>query len=300
MGSEGVVSLDRRTEHPRVIARLDGYLTGPSDGSPEQIALDYLRSHRDLYALSEQDLGTLHLVKRYTSRGKVVHLDFEQRLDGVPVLEGGFAANLTTDGQIINVLGAPVVGLSVPSLTPVLAPSQAQRAAAQAVRAPVANGAGLTEGLPGGQAAELVLYAAQQPPRLAWRVLVDTVDGGVADVVVDARTGDPLRSRDLQQDANAYVFDHYPGAALGGTQRQVNLGSYVTNPGGLQLQGPFARVFADQNDDDVAQTFRGDRAVLRHGLPLPVSTVPERRWRQLSASAVLLLVEPQHAAKLAE
>jgi extracellular elastinolytic metalloproteinase len=43
LGPQGVVQLDPVTGTPRVVARLDGFLTGPSSRRPAQIAMSYLR-----------------------------------------------------------------------------------------------------------------------------------------------------------------------------------------------------------------------------------------------------------------
>ncbi len=45
LGRQGVIDLDRRTGTPRVLARLDGTLTGASSRSPEAIATAYVRAN---------------------------------------------------------------------------------------------------------------------------------------------------------------------------------------------------------------------------------------------------------------
>ena len=67
LGRFGVVDIDPRTARPRVVARLDGTLTGPRDAPPERIVLDYLREHADLFG----DGGGLELARSYTTRGRV-------------------------------------------------------------------------------------------------------------------------------------------------------------------------------------------------------------------------------------
>jgi len=46
LGAEGIVEIDRDTATLRRLARLDGYLTGPSAAAPERIARDYLTERR--------------------------------------------------------------------------------------------------------------------------------------------------------------------------------------------------------------------------------------------------------------
>src|SRR4051794_8752597 len=51
LGTEAVVSLDPATGRPRVVARLDGYLTGPSQRDPAAIVRGFVRDHADLYGV---------------------------------------------------------------------------------------------------------------------------------------------------------------------------------------------------------------------------------------------------------
>jgi extracellular elastinolytic metalloproteinase len=56
LGLQGVVDVDPLTGTPRVVARLDGFLTAPAEGDPEDIVLAYVRAHRGVFGLDEDDL----------------------------------------------------------------------------------------------------------------------------------------------------------------------------------------------------------------------------------------------------
>src|SRR5256885_6079702 len=51
LGVQGVVSIDPLTATARSVARLDGFLTGPSRQPAKSVALDYVRSHQDVFGL---------------------------------------------------------------------------------------------------------------------------------------------------------------------------------------------------------------------------------------------------------
>src|SRR5215210_1999013 len=56
LGRQGVVDLDRRTGTPRVLARLDGTLTGASSRSPEAVAAAYVRANLAALGLTAGDV----------------------------------------------------------------------------------------------------------------------------------------------------------------------------------------------------------------------------------------------------
>src|SRR4029453_16256332 len=49
LGGHGVVALDGRTGTPRVVGRLDGFLTGPSRDRGAKVALDYVRANAAVF-----------------------------------------------------------------------------------------------------------------------------------------------------------------------------------------------------------------------------------------------------------
>ena len=227
LGRQGVVDVDHASGRPRVVARLDGYLTGPSDEAAEEVVRAYLRAHPQLFGLDADDLAGLRVARAYTSRGAVQRLVFEQRVGGVPVLDGELVANVTTDGRLVNLLGAPLPDVPAPPAPALL------RGAARARAADAVDGSPSAAAYASGQGTELVLLDG----RLAWRSLVTGAGRDLTEVVVDDATGAVLSSRSFRRDAGALVFDYYPGAAVGGTQHQVDIAPYVTTPGGADCRG---------------------------------------------------------------
>ncbi|MCW2951718.1 MAG: peptidase fungalysin, partial [Conexibacter sp.] len=118
LGPQAVVRLDAVTGTPRQVARLDGFLTGPSTDSPAAIALRYVQAHADLFRLDAGDLAGLGSPTDVVSRGGTHHLRWIQRRDGVPVLGGGLRAHLTADGRLLSVQGAPLPSTAVATTTP--------------------------------------------------------------------------------------------------------------------------------------------------------------------------------------
>ena len=221
--------------------------------------LAYLREHLGLFGLEEPDLGTLKLADRYTSRGRVVHLVFRQEFQGITVVNTGLTANVTVDGELVNVFGPVRSDLRVSTVTPHLparaALQTALRDAGSGDRAPAGNRASgvrrRATNFPDGQEAELVLFADRGAPQLAWRIVSRPGVGQEYKTIVDAHSGDVLQRVSLINDASARVFDHYPGAAVGGTQRTADVSAYVTDA--TRLNGPYARVFSDVNGDGAVQ-----------------------------------------------
>jgi hypothetical protein len=256
LGPESVVDLDRQTGTPRSVARLDGFLTRPSPAPARDIVLRYLRSHADLFGLGAAEIDRLELVRRYRSRGKVDRLMFQQTIDGVPVMDGGISANVTTDGRLVNVAGAPWANLDIGSTTPRLGREDAldEAKSSMGARSGSAPGRGKPPTFRDGRQASLVVFPDRRRPRLAWRTLAYDEAGRLYDTTIDADSGDVLRRHSLTSHAvDAKVFDNYPGAPAGGNQRTADISPYITTPGAALVDGPYATVWSDVDDDDEPQ-----------------------------------------------
>ena len=68
LGDQGVLDYDAQTNTPRVVAKLDGFLTGPSSAAPADIAIGYVRSHLSAFGLTNDAVDSLQLVRNYTRR----------------------------------------------------------------------------------------------------------------------------------------------------------------------------------------------------------------------------------------
>ena len=112
LGVQGVVQLDPITGTPRIIAKLNGFLSAPRAGSARVVAMDYLRAHEAAFGITDATLGTLVFVRDYVSIDGTHHLAWTQRRAGIDVFGSGLRINVTKDGRVISVLGSPVAGLA--------------------------------------------------------------------------------------------------------------------------------------------------------------------------------------------
>jgi hypothetical protein len=262
LGLQGVVDVDPLTGTPRVVARLDGFLTGPAPGDPDDLVLAYVRTHRAVFGLDEDDLGGLRLVRDETDAFGVRHLLWAQEAGGVRAFANDLRASVTADGRIVNVLGSPIPDLELPAAAPSVAGGRAVAAAlrhtgrpgAVAPRALAApRGTARASRFAGGHEAELVLVSTGRGVRLAWRVTADVDSDEVYTALVDAGSGDVLASVNKVEDVDAIgeAWEYYPGAASGGTAALSNWTANGWLPADSTiLNGPYARVFADLDDDD--------------------------------------------------
>jgi extracellular elastinolytic metalloproteinase len=255
LGVQGIVDIDQATGTPRRVARLDGYLTGPSNAKPAGIALDYVKAHADVFGLDAAAVERLTLRQDYVDIAGTHHLSFVQIADGVPVFGNGLKAHVAKDGRLVQVDGAPLKAL------PSNAGSAKQTAAGARALAvadvfgksaakvtSTASGAQRTTTFSDGGNAKLVWFLTASGPRLAWQVIA--VDQGYVHVV-DAATGEVLFRQNTVDSDTGDVWDNYPGAPKGGQQRPVSLTKWLPNDS-PRLAGNIAHVYSDVNDDNVA------------------------------------------------
>ncbi|MEV6973682.1 M4 family metallopeptidase [Kitasatospora sp. NPDC093806] len=137
------------------------------------------------------------------------HLRFERTYAGLPVLGGDLVVHQAAGGSVKAVDKAVTAQISVPSLTPKIPADQAAAQASGAVQSTVGIAADkdespLTEVRQAG-AAQLVVWAADGNPRLAYRTTVEGVraDGTPSSqlLVTDAASGQVLSSHEQVQTA---------------------------------------------------------------------------------------------------
>jgi hypothetical protein len=260
LGFHGVVDIDRLTGTPRVVARLDGFLTGPSAGEAKEVALGYVREHADVFGLDVSDFAALRLTRAYTDIGGTTHLRWVQTYEGIPALDNGLSASVTRDGRLVNVLGSPWRGLRLANVVPGLSAAAALEHSLHDAGAKLAPPRVLRRAaaptrdtrFAGGHRAGLVFFTGPRGVRLAWRVLAHAKPTQVFDYVVDAETGEVLRRANLVDFAQARVFDYYPGAANGGAAALQVIDPWLAS-GATTLAGPSAHAYLDVNSDNVAE-----------------------------------------------
>ncbi|HET8759309.1 MAG TPA: M36 family metallopeptidase [Solirubrobacteraceae bacterium] len=268
LGAQAVVQVDALTGTARSVQRLDGTLTGPASGDRAAIAMRWVESNRAALGLGAADLDTLRLSDRSVDEGSgFTYLRYRQFFQGIPTFDGGLRVNLDRGGRILNVTGAPVPDLSVPSVDPALSGTAALRAlqANVGVRRAIAvrsgpTGARQVTRFARGDFARLVLFDGPDGVRLAWHVLYRATSLALYDAVVDATTGKILFRQNLTKfdDAEQDVFPNYPGAerdpngdkALANVKRTVSFEPDWLGDTTLNLEGPNAHVYTDRDDSN--------------------------------------------------
>jgi extracellular elastinolytic metalloproteinase len=259
LGPDAIVSVDDRNGALREVARLNGFLTGPSSADPARTAIGFVRANRLAFGLTSADVDALVLVKRVRSGDGLQRLFWQQRAGGVPALDSGLRANFTADGSLINLAGSPVSGIQELVTTPRLNGAQARAAAFSGVGARVRpalararHDARATTTFAGGDRAALGILAGATN-RLVWDTIIRPDATHAYRVAVDARSGRTLLRRNLTANAQATVHRNYPGApGPGGTEAITPLRVPQWIAGTAQtLSGPNAHVFADLNDNDL-------------------------------------------------
>ncbi len=258
LGTQGIIDLDPVTATPRLLTRLDGFLSPPSGKGAAAIALSYVRNHQDVFRLNGGEIANLALRKDYVDIAGTHHLSFTQSINGVSVFGNGLKAHVDKSGRIISFDGSPVASLPDQLQTPRLSATAAHQTAVRSVfgtsKATVTRAQGTASRgttFSNGDRAKLVAFQSLGGVRSAWQV-IDMRNGWLS--VIDAQSGKTLFRQSMMAEDNGRAWDNYPGAARGGNQRNVNL----TGPGWLpnnspRLAGNVAHVYKDVNDSDTAQ-----------------------------------------------
>lgn len=271
LGVQAVVDIDPLTGTPRQVARLDGFLTGPSAGPAADVALAYVRANRAAFGMDDRALAGLRLRATYTDIGGTTHLSWEQTVDGVAVFGNGLRANVTAAGELVSVQGAPLP--SLPAVLPqaTLDAGRARMLAVEDVdgtaapgepRPAAATGNSQRVAWPNGDTAELTLFRTRPGPRPAWRTFTVSGLAKMFTHLIDAQTGAVLyrQSHVSYEDNPTLVFPNHPGALHGGRQQVVDFVNRGWLPrSATTMSGPYARVWADadasfdaQPDEEVA------------------------------------------------
>jgi subtilisin-like proprotein convertase family protein len=256
---ESLPDFDRRaTDQVVAAAKTDRLLSGPSSRSPREIVLDYVREHEATFGLSDRDLANLQLVARSVSPDGIVHLRFNQVLDGILSFDSGIDGHVSADGRLITVTGAPVPGAHLPDADPTLGALGGLREAREAVDgAPVLPTRTEVEPTPerattfaGGERAVLRWSATAEGPRLAWSVLAEG-DASTYEVLIDAESGEPLRRQDLTSHlGKARYFGADPLQTPTPIEITMPPQWYDQHAGGTRLWGQYSRTYVDPEDDD--------------------------------------------------
>jgi extracellular elastinolytic metalloproteinase len=241
LGRSAVLSVDRASGRPRVVARLDGTLTGPSGDTAAEVALRFLREHAAVYGLRAADIAGLQVASQRRSRGGLVSLQLTQSHGGVTSIDSGARAVLDARGRLVELVGSPDPDLAVAGTKAAVSRDRAALLAAQASGKPAAAATARVSA---------VIFHVGPTARLGWRALVAAGPRQLDDVLVDATSGAIVRRANRVLAANAAsVYPAWPGAPAGGTATTVDLAPYLDHPAApTQLRGPNAYAFTDARD----------------------------------------------------
>jgi hypothetical protein len=219
------------TATPRHMFSYNGYLTPPSQDTPENIARQFLNQWKAIFRFSEEDVTNLRLKSRATSpdMGTTILL-FEQRVNNLPVYHGEVLVNVNRTGQILSVGHESFPQLSVTNST-TITPAAAVSAAATDLGI---NGFTPT---PAGTAQVLTTYGDLAPEYVEGQKF--TSNGVFTDDIVVTRTIFPLGN----QGREAYKFmlttpqyegimwDNIVDAQTGTVLRRISLTAFQSGGG---------------------------------------------------------------------
>lgn len=266
-GGKALVDLDATTGTPRMVARLDGFLTGTSQRAADDIVLDYVTAHLDGFGLEQRDLATLVERPTYVDVTGTRHLAWGQSFDGVEVFGHGLEAAVTASGRLLTVGGAPMPSrLVTPAAGGLLTTDEAAIRVAR-------RDLGEKQKAPGPRdVAEDVLFVAGGTTYRAWETITMSAQNPAL-TVLDAGTGEVLYRRPLAADEHApenlaeeapedaratgsrgIAYRFFPGSPRGGRQLAVNFTQRGWLPAtATTLDGNNAHAFSDVDDDDLVQ-----------------------------------------------
>jgi extracellular elastinolytic metalloproteinase len=254
LGVQGIVDIDNATGTPRRVARTDGFLTAAGRQKPADIALGYVGAHTDVFGLDAKAVAGFTLRRDYVDIEGTHHLSFVQAVGGVPVFGNGLRAHVAKDGRLIQVDGAPVKHLPAAMGSAKLTATAARAIAVKDVGGTSARvtraafGPQKTTGFSDGGSVKQVWFQTADGPRLAWQTLL--LDDGFVHVI-DATSGRVLYRHNTVEADTGRAFANYPGAAVGGKQRRVDLSDWLPD-GSPRLVGYNAHVYSDVNDNGIA------------------------------------------------
>jgi extracellular elastinolytic metalloproteinase len=213
--SPGWAAPDESTR-PAGPTRADLFLTGPREGSPDRIALDYLRANPARYGVDPADLDDLVVASMYTSAHTgVTHVNLAQRHRELEIFGAVATVSVARDGSVVFAGHDLATGLAGAAsartrLTPTLDAVDAVEAAADALDLPEPRAARVLRGdadtdatISGAGISDAPIPARlgwQRTPdglRLAWQLTIDEADEAhLWNATVDAVTGELLDATD--------------------------------------------------------------------------------------------------------
>ena len=198
-----------------------GFLTGPNQGDPVDIAMSFLRAHPSSYGVSAADLSELAVLSSFTSQHNgVTHVNLIQQHQQLDVFGAAATVNLAADGSVIFVGGSLAAGIgaeatgdadldavgAVAAAAEELDLDQPRNLRVMSRRAgpsqeTTVSGGGISDApIP----AKLGWQPTPQGLRLAWQLVIDdSSDSHLWNATIDAETGQLLQVDDWTSHDNA-------------------------------------------------------------------------------------------------
>ncbi|MBZ5511369.1 MAG: M36 family metallopeptidase [Acidobacteriia bacterium] len=225
--AEVSVSYDAASGVPRHLFATKGRLSAPGTPSSDAV-IGFLRSHPELFRMSDSDLNRFLGVRNYTdAHNGVTHVIFKQFANRIEVFQGDVTAAFDRDGALGNLAGSLHPGLQFPPLAYKIDAFEAVRRAAanvfpdlkynpQYYTLPQTDDQ-LTEFEQGPFTskpwARLVWFPIDGTARLAWRVRLNSARRlGWYDMLVDAVSGELLFRYNLFKSDQGLYFPISPDA----------------------------------------------------------------------------------------
>jgi hypothetical protein len=253
-----LLDLDPQTGTPRLLGKLDGYLTDPSTDEPAKVALDYVGAHLAALGLESRDLGTFRLRDDYVDITGTHHLSWYQKFKGMPVFASyGLQAAVDDAGRLLMLGGSPIPSALVLGKAVAPASSLTSRGAAISAARRVGDESRVAPGRH--DSVKEVSYLSDGHVYRAWQTITMSADQP-AMTIQDAATGALLYRRPLGQsehsqeaapgDATGRAFEGYSDE----TPKNVNFTQLGWLSGdATTLDGNNAHAYSDLNDDNTAQ-----------------------------------------------
>ena len=249
---------------PKSLSRLREPLSAPSSDDSVEVAKGFLRTHEDLFRLSEEDLAGLRLVSKDASSSGLVFLHFTQSVGGIDVYQGHAKVTLNKAGQVIQA----GVGDIIPRLQLTAKPElSAQDAVQTAFRLLGLDPPSDLEQLPSRQArhtlfrnpagdqynpirVELsILPLTVSSVRLAYRLFLGVGAANSYEMLIDAEDGRLLLRRSLLHSmGQARVWKRSP---IAGARELVDFPDGWLPSAGTVTTGNNVDAYLDSDRDDV-------------------------------------------------
>ena len=261
-GTDGaLLDIDPTTGTPRMLARLDGYLTGPSDGKPARIAMRFVRDNLAALGLERSDLDHFEFRDDYRDITGTHHLSWNEVYRRHKIFGYGLQAAVTKDGRLLMLGGSPV---PIALLSSAHAPS-AITSPSQAISSARRVGHERSTAPGRRDSAEQVLFVTRQQTYLGWETTTMSADQPAL-TVQDAASGRLLYRKSLGDSEHT---EPITGRSLrgGSASTGVAFRGYTIDPyhkvnftklgwlkaGATKLSGNNSHAYSDVNDDNTPQ-----------------------------------------------